>query len=70
MADKNYKLLDRKKILTYLSNKQICSVNDIKAHSGADALRVDPILFELRTENIIKITKKDGWGIPTEVTIV
>lgn len=67
MVEKDNKQQDRDKILTYLSSHRLCTVDEIKDKSGADTLRIYPILFELATEGMIEITQETGWGAPTEV---
>ena len=73
MADKsllmNYKQLDRDKILSYLQTHPISTVDAIMKDSGAERLRVYPILFELRQEGIIRIIEESGWGAPVKVEL-
>ena len=71
MADKsllmNYKQQDRDKILSYLQTHSVSTVDDIVNQSGAERLRVYPILFELRQEKIIQILEESEWGAPVKV---
>ena len=65
----NYKQLDRDKILSYLQTHIVCAVDSIIKESGAERLRVYPILFELRQENIIQILEESDWGAPVKVAL-
>ena len=73
MADKsllmNYKQQDRDKILSYLQTHSVSTVDDIVNQSGAERLRVYPILFELRQEKIIQILEESEWGAPVKVAL-
>ena len=73
MADKsllmNYKQQDRDKILSYLQTHSVSTVDDIVNQSGAERLRVYPILFELRQEKIIQILEESEWGAPVKVVL-
>lgn len=62
--EKNLKLEDRKKILAYLEDKKQVSVEELLANSGAERLRVYPLLFELTQEKIIRILKESDLGAP------
>ena len=66
----NYKQQDCNKILSYLKEHPICSVDAIIKESGAEPLRVYPLLFELTQAKKIRITKESGWGAPLEVELV
>lgn len=61
---KNLKLEDRKKILAYLEDKKQVSVEELLANSGAERLRVYPLLFELTQEKIIQVLKESDLGAP------
>ena len=61
---------DRDKILAYLKNHLVCTVGDIILESGAERLRVYPILFELCQEKKIKVLKEAEWGAPVRVVII
>lgn len=65
----NYKQQDRDKILSYLQTHSVCTVDSIIKESGAERLRVYPILFELRQENIIQIIEESEWGAPVKVAL-
>lgn len=65
----NYKQQDRQRILAYLEAHPTTTVETILKESGADRLRVYPLLFELNQENRIQITEESEWGAPTAVKI-
>ena len=57
-----YKELDCHKILSYLEEHPVCTVDSIMKERGAEPLRVYPLLFELAQEKKIRITEETGWG--------
>ena len=57
-----YKELDCHKILSYLEEHPVCTVDSIMKESGTEPLRVYPLLFELAQEKKIRITEETGWG--------
>lgn len=63
----NYKQQDRKRILSYLKAHPTSTVASIITESGAERLRVYPLLFELAQENIVQIIEESEWGAPTKV---
>ena len=65
----NQKELDRKKIIDFMKGKAEVFVEDIKRNSGADAMRVYPILFEEVQEGYVAIVKADSWGAPVIVCL-
>lgn len=65
----NYKQLDRERILSYLNVNPVSTVDTIIEHSGAEKLRVYPILFELNQEKIIRVVEKTEWGAPVKVIL-
>ena len=65
----NYKQLDRERILSYLKANPISTVDAIIEHSGAEKLRIYPILFELNQENIIRAVEETEWGAPVKVVL-
>ena len=65
----NYKQLDRERILSYLNANRISTVDAIIEHSGAEKLRVYPILFELNQEKIIRVVEETEWGAPMKVML-
>lgn len=62
------KTKDRIKILRYISsiNEPVVSVPDIERHSGADKLRVFPILYELFLSGALTPNTYTFWGVPAE----
>jgi len=60
----NYKEHDRQRILSYLEAHPSCTVKAIIEESGAERLRVYPLLFELSQENRIQIVEESEWGAP------
>lgn len=72
MEEINYKELDRKAILDYLSSHAGTEVEVAKiiAEGGANKLRVYPILFELSMEGVVKITTQTELGTPENVMLV
>lgn len=65
----NYKELDRKRILEYVKGKAEVYVSDIIENSGAEKLRVYPIIFEEMLAGYMIAITSDVWGIPTIVTL-
>lgn len=66
----NYKQLDTQKIKTYIrSHPNGVAVDDIIAHSGAERLRVYPVLFELEQEGWLTVTEREELGSPKKVRI-
>ena len=73
--NKNIEDMDNKEkdtiaIVNYLQGKKIVSVDDIKKESGANGLRVYPILFELEQSGVIEVTKRTSLGAAEEVRLV
>ncbi len=61
----NYKLRDRERIMEYISAQGgAVEVEDLLLHSGAERLRVYPILFELEQEGWLLVTEREGMGSP------
>ena len=65
----NYKKQDREQILAYLKAHPISSVEVIMEESGAEPVRVYPILFELNQEKKIRVLEETGWGAPLRVEL-
>ena len=70
MMQANYKQQDLNKILSYLKENSISSVDAIIQESGAEPLRVYPILFELIQEKVIRVVEETGWGAPMKVELM
>ena len=66
----NYKQQDRDKILSYLQAYPISTVDAIIQESGAERLRIYPILFELNQEKKIRILEESEWGAPMKVELM
>ena len=64
-----YKKQDREQILAYLKAHPISSVEAIMEESGAEPVRVYPILFELNQEKKIRVLEETGWGAPLRVEL-
>lgn len=65
----SYKEQDRQRILSYLEAHPNCSVKAIMEESGADRLRVYPLLFELSQEKRIRVVEESEWGAPRQVVL-
>lgn len=65
----NYKQQDRDKILSYLHAHPISTIDAIIQESGAERLRIYPILFELNQEKIIRVVGETEWGAPVKVIL-
>lgn len=67
--DINYKELDTKRIMSYMveSGRMTILVDDIVKYSGADKLRVYPVLFELEQSGFLEVTEREEFGAPTVV---
>ena len=71
MEDFNYKKLDRKAILDFVgSQKGVVEVSKVISDSGANRLRVYPILFELKMEGKLEVIQATDLGTPLSVKLV
>ncbi len=59
----------RKAILEYMKGKAEVHVDDIIANSGAERLRVYPILFEEERSGYVVVVKATRWGAPEIVSL-
>ena len=66
----NFKQLDLNRILLYLQKHPISTVEAIVQESGAEPLRVYPLLFELAQAKKIRILEENGWGVPLKVELM
>lgn len=66
----DYKQQDRDKILSYLQAYPISTVDAIIQESGAERLRIYPILFELSQERVIRVWEVSEWGAPLKVELM
>ena len=69
MMDTNFKQLDRDRVLLYLKGHGACTVDAIVEQSGAEPLRIYPLLFELAQEKVIRIVEENAWGTPLKVEL-
>jgi len=61
----DYAKIDYDKILNYIRIKGgTCSVDDIKEHSGADKLRVYPMLQRMEMGEKIEVLERGWFGDP------
>ena len=66
----DYKEQDRKKILDYLASSGCeVSVDTLIAESGADKMRVYPILFEETQAGHIQVIELSKLGAPEKVVL-
>ena len=66
----NYKLIDTERVKFYLmSHPEGVEVADLIAYSGAECLRVYPILFELEQEGRIEVVERELLGAPRVVRL-
>lgn len=64
----NYKAADIQKIIDYIeSYPDTIPVESILQHSGADRLRVYPILFELEQKGYLEVVERESLGAPAIV---
>jgi uncharacterized membrane protein len=69
--DIDYKEIDRNLILKYIKSfGGIIKVDDIIEHSGANRLRVYPLLDELEKQGLIMESKQDMFGAPIEIIYI
>lgn len=61
---------DRLAILNYLEGKELVNVEELIKQSGAEKLRVYPILFEESQKGTIKIVERDALGAPVSVKAI
>lgn len=65
----NYYERDRKLILEFLKGKAEVHVSDLIAYSGAEKLRVYPILFEEEQAGYVKVLRRSGLGSPEIIAL-
>ena len=66
----DYKKQDREHLLSYLEKHPISRVDTLMAESGAERLRIYPLLFELTQEKKIRVVKETEWGAPSVVELI
>ena len=69
IEDMDNKEKDTAAIVNYMQGKKKVNVEDIIKESGADALRVYPILFELEQEGIIDVLERASLGAVSVVKL-
>ena len=69
MKDVNYKEIDTRRIIDYVSFyfPSIITVEDIIFYSGAEKLRVYPALFELEQIGFLEVLEREEFGAPLMV---
>lgn len=60
---------DRELILDYLKNNGEVSVQNVIDNSGADRLRVYPILYEEILKGIVIVLKEESLGVPSVISL-
>ena len=60
--DMNNKEKDMAAIVNYLQGRGVVEVEEILEQSGAERLRVYPILFELEQEGLIEVVEREALG--------
>ena len=68
--DMNLKEKDTAAIVNYLQDKKVSSVDEIKKESGADPMRVFPILFELEHGHVIEVVQRESLGAAQMVKLL
>ena len=67
----NYKAIDRERILSFIASQGgMASVIDIMEQSGAEKLRVYPILMEESLAGRLMYVEEEEYGSPKVVKIV
>ena len=71
MKEMDYKEIDRKSILEYIEKQGgQCPVQDIIKNSGAEKLRVYPILFEEVQSARLTVLEEESFGSPKIVKLL
>lgn len=65
----NRKEMDRKAIIDFMKGRAEVFVEDIRRNSGADPLRVYPILFEEIQAGYVTVIRESSYGAPDIVTL-
>lgn len=70
-CSKSQKISDVILILRYIDNCGVkgANISELKQYSGADPLRIFPIVYQLYLDGEIKITKSSFWGAPEEFAL-
>ena len=71
MGEDSYKQQDRERILSFISSQGgNALVEAIIEQSGAEPLRVYPLLFELRQEGLLAYEEEEEYGSPKRVRLM
>ena len=71
MKEMDYKEIDRKSIFEYIEKQGgQCPVQDIIKNSGAEKLRVYPILFEEVQSARLTVLEEESFGSPKIVKLL
>ena len=71
MKEMDYEEIDRKSILEYIEKQGgQCPVQDIIKNSGAEKLRVYPILFEEVQSARLTVLEEESFGSPKIVKLL
>ena len=71
MGEDSYKQQDRERILSFISSQGGSAlVEAIMERSGAEPLRVYPLLFELRQEGLLAYEEEEEYGSPKRIRLV
>ena len=71
MEGQNYKRQDRERILSFISSQGGSAlVEAIRERSGAEPMRVYPLLFELRQEGLLAYEEEEEYGASKRVRLV
>ena len=71
MGEDSYKSQDRERILSFISSQGGSAlVEAIMERSGAEPMRVYPLLFELRQEGLLAHEEEEEYGSPKRVRLV
>ena len=71
MGEDSYKSQDRERILSFISSQGGSAlVEAIIERSGAEPMRVYPLLFELRQEGLLAYEEEEEYGSPKRVRLL
>ena len=71
MREDSYKSQDRERILSFISSQGgRALVEEVMERSGAEPMRVYPLLFELRQEGLLAYEEAEEYGSPKRVRLV
>ena len=71
MGEDSYKSQDRERILSFISCQGGSAlVEEVMERSGEEPLRVYPLLFELRQEDLLVYEEEEEYGSPKRVRLL